>query len=264
MQKLESTVTSFTSLLPEALPALPREENSLTDPLFRFLEREVLLGNKLLKMIRNDLTDLKLMCMGELKITNELREVQKDLETDSIPKKWRHYKVANITATEWIIDFVKRLSQLRSLATEVNYKTRNLWIGGFFFPEALITATRQSVAENHGWSLEELDLVVQIGVSQLQDDQSFIIEGLNLEGYSWSKENKDLIASASLIEKLPHIILRWTRISETDSKDLQASTQIPVYLNSERLNLLFSVKVISQQSRSDLYLRGIALVAWSL
>ena len=173
------------------------------------------------------------------------------------------YKVANITATEWVIDFVKRLTQLRTLASDVNYKTHNLWIGGFFFPEALITATRQSVAENHGWSLEELDLVVKLGVSKLQDDQSFIIEGLNLEGYSWSQDIQDLIASASLSEKLPPVTLRWTRIGENDGKDLSNATQIPVYLNSERLNLLFSVKVISEQSRSDLYLRGIALVAWS-
>ena len=176
MQKLEATITSLISLLPEALPSLPREEKSLTDSLFRFLEREVLFGNKILKVVNNDLSDLKLMCMGELMITNELREVQKDLETDSIPKKWRHYKVDNITATEWVIDFVKRLTQLRTLASDVDYKTHNLWIGGFFFPEALVTATRQSVAENHCWSLEELDLVEQIGVSKLQDDQSFIIE----------------------------------------------------------------------------------------
>ena len=80
MQKLESTVTSLIALLPEALPSLPREEKSLTDPLFRFLEREVLLGNRLLKMIKKDLSDLKLMCLGELKITNELREVQRELE----------------------------------------------------------------------------------------------------------------------------------------------------------------------------------------
>ena len=45
MQKLEATITSLISLLPEALPSLPREEKSLTDPLFRFLEREILLGN---------------------------------------------------------------------------------------------------------------------------------------------------------------------------------------------------------------------------
>ena len=225
MQKLEATITSLISLLPEALPSLPKEEKSLTDPLFRFLEREVLLGNKILKIVKKDLSDLKFMCIGELKITNELKEVQKELETDSIPNKWRHYKITNITATEWVIDFVKRLTQLRTLVPDLNYKTHNLWIGGFFFPEALATATRQSVVKIHGWSLEELDLVVQIGVSKLQDDQSFIIEGLCLEGYSSSQENQDLVSSASLSEKLHPITLRWTRIGKTDTKDISNSTQ---------------------------------------
>mmetsp|Transcript_42601 Transcript_42601/g.49780 ORF Transcript_42601/g.49780 Transcript_42601/m.49780 type:complete len:516 (-) Transcript_42601:57-1604(-) len=268
IQKLNDMVTLLLNLLPESLPALKREEHSLTDPLFRFLEREVLLGKRLLETVRKDLTDLKLMCLGELKITNELREVQKDLDTDSIPKKWRLYKVANVSATEWVIDFVKRLAQLRELAEEPNYKTRNLWIGGFFFPEALITATRQSVAENHGWSLEELDLIVQIGKSKLEDDQSFIIDGLTLEGYEWSKDSQEIIASNVLSEKLSSVTLKWIRIGaeEEDEKNKEEvkSTQIPVYLNSERLNLLFSVKIHSQQSKAELYQRGICLVVSSI
>ncbi len=42
----------------------------------------------------------------------------------------------------------------------------DVWIGGFFIPEAFITASRQSVAQKNSWSLEELNLVLDLGVSK--------------------------------------------------------------------------------------------------
>jgi len=162
LRRLNETVTPLLEFLPQEAPPLKREQNSLTDPLFRFLEREVTLGAKLLKVLKQDLEDLKLLGTGDLKATNELREIARELSTDTIPKKWKWFKVANSTATEWVIDFVKRLAQLEELASEPSYRHKKLWLGGFFFPEALITATRQSVAESHQWSLEELDLIIEV------------------------------------------------------------------------------------------------------
>lgn len=41
-----------------------------------------------------------------------------------------------------------------------------VWLGGMFFPEAYITATRQLIAQNNGWSLEQLHMhVVAVGES---------------------------------------------------------------------------------------------------
>jgi dynein heavy chain 1 len=264
LQRLNEKVTSLLGFLPASLPQLHREEESLTDPLFRFLEREVILGGKLLTIVKQDLLDLKLMSTGDQKATNELREISRELDTDCIPSKWRKYKVANITATEWVIDFVKRLAQLELFSEDSDYKSKKLWLGGFFFPEALITATRQKVAENHKWSLEELDLVVKIGKDSIEDDQSFMLEGLTLEGYEWSTKNNDVLASDVLSAKLPTTTIKWVHVDHKDDMpDSDKVTQLPVYLNNERLNLLFSVKIVSEQPRTDLYQRGIALVSWS-
>jgi dynein heavy chain 1 len=264
LKKLNDTVTALLGMLPESIPALHRGEENMTDPLFRFLEREVGHGRRMLKMLKDDLNNLKLMSSGEIKMTNELREVAKDLDADVIPKRWRKYNVAKITATEWVIDFVKRLSQLKTLAEETEYKTKKLWLGGFFFPEALITATRQSVAENHMWSLEELDLIVLIDKSVPEDDQCFIIDGLTLEGYEWSTAKNDLVASDVLSVRLPTTTLKWVHKTQKDAiVDKSKMTQIPVYLNNERLNIIFSVKIMSNQPKTDLYQRGIALASWS-
>jgi dynein heavy chain 1 len=64
-----------------------------------------------------------------------------------IPKQWRRYVVANITATAWIIDFVKRVNQLKVLSTSPDFGKSGLWFGGLLFPEAYLTATRQFIAQ---------------------------------------------------------------------------------------------------------------------
>mmetsp|Transcript_10643 Transcript_10643/g.10728 ORF Transcript_10643/g.10728 Transcript_10643/m.10728 type:complete len:87 (-) Transcript_10643:420-680(-) len=86
------------------------------------------------------------MCTGERKSTNFLKQLATDLHANTIPKKWRKYNIANIQATEWIDDFTKRVNQLTSLANSTDFGQKGMWFGGLLFPEAFMTASRQSVA----------------------------------------------------------------------------------------------------------------------
>ena len=87
----------------------------------------------------------------------------------------------NIKFNEWILDFKKRLDQFSKLVSQQEYRMKKkkfylflnfkillkkiekkgVWMGGLLFPEAYLTATRQYVAQNHLWSLEELELKVK-------------------------------------------------------------------------------------------------------
>mmetsp|Transcript_38921 Transcript_38921/g.38524 ORF Transcript_38921/g.38524 Transcript_38921/m.38524 type:complete len:93 (-) Transcript_38921:19-297(-) len=91
-----------------------------------------------------------------------------------------------------------------------------------------------------------------------------MIENLTLEGYEWSAENNDVVASDVLSAKLPVSSIKWVHKDQSTKEELLQRLPIPVYLNSERLDLLFSVKIASNQPRADLYQRGIALTAWSI
>jgi len=59
-----------------------------------------------------------------------------------IPKNWRKYVVANISATAWIFDFVKRVLQLKVISASKDFGQSGLWFGGLLYPEAYLTATR--------------------------------------------------------------------------------------------------------------------------
>lgn len=43
-------------------------------------------------------------------------------------------------------------------------------MGGLLFPEAYLTATRQYVAQNNKWSLEELELYVKTKINEFQNE----------------------------------------------------------------------------------------------
>lgn len=55
------------------------------DPLFRFFEREVKMGGKMLQEVRQDLSDVVQVCEGKRKQTNDLRTLISDLVKGKIP-----------------------------------------------------------------------------------------------------------------------------------------------------------------------------------
>lgn len=168
------------------------------DPLYRLFAREGSIGKNLLGQVRKDLADVVKVCEGELKQTNHLRTLMSSLtkgqfpfvlfrvflclniaSTATIPVHWRRYKVKRTMAvSEWIPDLARRLAQLDNLASLDTLSNIEIWLGGLFFPEAYITATRQAVAHRKKWSLETLHL--RLDIERMNDPEAFIVDGKHL------------------------------------------------------------------------------------
>ena len=88
-----------------------------------------------------------------------------------------------------------------------------------------------------------------------------MVSGLNIEGAEWSYSKNKLIMTDNLNFNLPDVIFRWTKRLNFEVKEFF----IPVYLNSTRKNLLFSVLINndSELSESDWYQRGIGFIGWN-
>lgn len=80
-----------------------------------------------------------------------------------------------MSVSEWIPDLARRLAQLDNLATLDTLANVEIWLGGLFFPEAYITATRQAVAHRKKWSLETLHL--RLDIERVNDPEAFIVDG---------------------------------------------------------------------------------------
>ena len=82
-----------------------------------------------------------------------------------------------MSIAQWIPNMIQRIQQLDRLGKSDSSGHVEIWLGGLFFPEAFITATRQAVAHRKKWSLETLNL--QLDVEQINDPNAFIVEGMH-------------------------------------------------------------------------------------
>ena len=79
MRNLHTTALEWLQIIPDKLDVLRRTADNIKDPLFRFFEREVNTGSRLLKDIRSNLSDVVDVCEAKKKQTNYLRSLISDL-----------------------------------------------------------------------------------------------------------------------------------------------------------------------------------------
>jgi dynein heavy chain 1, cytosolic len=80
-----------------------------------------------------------------------------------------------MAVSEWIVNFARRLTQLDNIAGLDDLNNVEVWLGGLFYPEAYVTATRQAVAHKKRWSLETLHL--RLDIERVNDPSAFIVDG---------------------------------------------------------------------------------------
>jgi len=273
MKTLLQSVKNWLNLLPEKMTTMKRTLENIKDPLFRFFEREVNHGYKLLNDMRADLLEIVDVCEGNRKQTNDIRLMINELVKGLVPTSWNRYTTSkDLTVIQWIVDLAERLKQLQNVARSTNaggakeLKSIKVWLGGLFIPEAYITATRQFVSQANQWSLEELALEVTVAnrnSGELKaDDCSFIITGLKLQGADCN--NNKLSLTNTITTGLPETSLRWKKIDPMDPPKLgEHDVTLPVYLNQTRVELLSTVDMSTTgdvPSRS-FYERGVAFIA---
>ncbi|KOC68078.1 Dynein heavy chain, cytoplasmic [Habropoda laboriosa] len=267
MRTLHNSASTWLQLLPKNLPTLKRTVENIKDPLYRYFEREVNSGAKLLQEVIHDLEDVVLICQGKKKQTNYHRTMLSELVKGILPAGWRRYMVPRgCTVIQWITDFSHRVSQLQEVSRLVSQggakeiKSFPVWLGGLLNPEAYITATRQCIAQVNSWSLEELQLDVTIGDGDniATDDCSFAVTGLKLQG-AQCKDNQ-LYLTSTIMTDLPVTMLRWIRSATDDVR--KGKLSLPVYLNSTRTELLFTVdlNIAPSQDPHSFYERGVAVL----
>lgn len=264
MKSLLLSARTWRSLIPTQLHSLRRTADNIKDPLFRYFEREVTLGVKLLSVVRCDLDEAISVCEGKKKQTNYHRSLLDQLNKGLLPTQWNKYKVpAGWSVIQWVTDFSQRIEQLDEV-TAANasgvkaLKSMAVWLGGLFVPEAYITATRQYVAQQHSISLEELSLsvnVVESNGNTTTDNRTFAVSGLILQG-AVCKNNK-LSLCTDISTKLPMVMLSW---NSTPQKQ-DGKVTLPIYRNGMRTDLLFTLAFHVEQDETSFHERGVAILS---
>ena len=221
-----------------------------SSPLQRCLAREVLAGLEVCNVVTEDLKVISAFCNGHIKGNNIVRELMSSFSSGKVPSRWSsHYITGLVLIGAWINDLQSRCqyANIHYLPIVLNTSGESsgsgydcdYWLGGMFSPETFITATRQQCAQANGWSLEDLQLFLDIDSQPLvgQDDvklSSVSVDAIFIESFSWCRdENRISYATSELRERIPKSVLRWQHIDKSNLSPAPA-LYFPLYLNDSR------------------------------
>lgn len=162
-----------------------------------------------------------------------------------------------------------------------------IWFGGLLAPEAFLIATQQATAQQHGWSLEELELKLQFAPSDeelqqaVDESTGFIVHGLAIESAEFDLVDRRIKLASQLSTALPTVNLQWIRKDTAEAGaqpaggeaaasdqpgepagQTQPMVELPLYLNRSRQNLVCSVRMPTFGVPAHAwYQRGVALFA---
>ncbi|XP_053100655.1 dynein axonemal heavy chain 5-like isoform X3 [Hemicordylus capensis] len=233
-------------------------------PMNIFLRQEIDRMQRIICLVRNTLTDLKLAIDGTIIMSENLRDALDCMYDARIPERWRKASWASSTLGFWFTELLERNKQFHSWIFEG--RPNCFWMTGFFNPQGFLTAMRQEITRaNKGWALDSVVLCNEV-TKWMKDDitgppsEGVYVYGLYLEGAGWDKRNMKLIESKPkvLFELMPVIkiyaennILRDPRLYSC-----------PIYKKPVRtdLNCIAVVDLRTTQPPEHWILRGVALL----
>mmetsp|Transcript_18914 Transcript_18914/g.35259 ORF Transcript_18914/g.35259 Transcript_18914/m.35259 type:complete len:887 (+) Transcript_18914:2-2662(+) len=251
MQSVLKTATLWLSTLPSSSSNERSDRACHNDtqatPLDRFIAREEESGRIILQRVRADLELVKAYCEGSLKSTNNIRYLFNCFSKGQLPSTWSasFESPPDVSIGAWVQNLADRFASIGcnthgNVIGSSDSSASSYWLGGMFAPEAFITATRQLTAQEKQWSLEELELYMDIGADKAVGVEDTIVRSMMFECAQWSEAN-GITLSSSLRSRLPTSRLRW-RLRKDRPSSCRFMT-FPVYLDETRANLVVEVLI---------------------
>ncbi|XP_059171726.1 dynein axonemal heavy chain 8-like [Physella acuta] len=235
----------------------------ILQPLNIFLRQEIDRMQRVITLVRNTLTDLKLAIDGTIIMSENLRDALDNLFDARVPKQWIRYSWQSSTIGFWYTELLERNQQFSTWIYQGRPVT--FWMTGFFNPQGFLTAMRQEVTRAHkGWALDTVTLHNDI-TKYFKDDinvappEGVYVYGLYLEGAQWDRRNNKLAESNPKVLFVTLPVIHMYAVNSTAPKDLKLY-QCPVYKKPCRTDLTFVTVVLMKTTHSPEHwiLRGVA------
>eukprot|EP00118_Oscarella_pearsei_P013116 m.101587 g.101587 ORF g.101587 m.101587 type:complete len:941 (+) comp37133_c1_seq12:11486-14308(+) len=230
-----------------------------------FLRQEIDRMQRVLKLVRQTLTDLQLAIDGTIIMSENLRNALDNMFDAKVPEIWRKVSWDSSTLGFWFTELLERNAQFSSWL--FSGRPSVFWMTGFFNPQGFLTAMRQEVTRAHkGWALDSVVLHNDV-LKQMKDDitspppEGVYIYGLFLDGAGWDRRGCRLVESPPkvLFTALP--VVHMYAINSTGPKDPKFY-QCPVYKKPRRTDLTYvtAISLKTSQYPDHWILRGVALL----
>ncbi|XP_077430963.1 dynein axonemal heavy chain 5 isoform X2 [Vanacampus margaritifer] len=233
-------------------------------PMNIFLRQEIDRMQRIIVLVRNTLTDLKLAIDGTIIMSENLRDALDCMYDARIPERWKKESWASSTLGFWFTELLERNRQFQAWIFEG--RPNCFWMTGFFNPQGFLTAMRQEITRaNKGWALDRMVLCNEV-TKWMKDDitqppaEGVYVCGLHLEGAGWDRRNCKLVDSKPkvLFEMMPVIRMYAENNGIKDSRLYSC----PIYKKPIRtdMNYIAAVDLKTSLAPEHWILRGVALL----
>ncbi|KAG8123396.1 hypothetical protein E2320_018801 [Naja naja] len=230
-----------------------------------FLRQEIDRMQKVIKIVRNSLLDLKLAIEGTIIMSENLRDALDNMYDARIPQLWKRVSWDSSTLGFWFTELLERNAQFRVWIFEG--RPHVFWMTGFFNPQGFLTAMRQEVTRAHkGWALDTVTIHNEV-LKQIKEEitaappEGVYIYGLYLDGAGWDRRNNKLTESTAkiLFTLLP--VVHIFAINTTGPRDPKLYV-CPIYKKPRRTDLTYITAIYLRTTVSPDHwiLRGVALL----
>lgn len=231
-------------------------------PLNIFLRQEIDRMQRVITIVRNDLTDLKLAIDGTIIMNENLRDALDNMYDARVPALWRKISWQSSTLGFWFTELLERNTQFS--AWVFDGRPLVFWLTGFFNPQGFLTAMRQEVTRAHkGWSLDTVSLYNDVTKHSREEittapAEGVYIYGLSLDGGSWDRRNGRLCEPSPkvLFQMLPVVHMYAVQGNPRDPKFYEC----PMYKKPQRtdLNFITFIFLRTVMSPDHWCMRGVA------
>ncbi|NWY63743.1 DYH9 protein, partial [Erithacus rubecula] len=221
--------------------------------------------NALTAELRRSLTQLELGLKGELTMTSDMEALQNSLFLDRVPESWlkRSYP-STASLGSWFADLLARISELEAWTRDFSLPS-TLWLGGFFNPQAILTAVMQTAARRNKWPLDTMTLQCDVTKKSREDFASApregaYVHGLFMEGARWDLQ-AGTITDARLQELTPAMPVLFIKAIPGDKQDSRALYPCPLYRTRQRgPTYVWTLNLKTKENPSKWVLAGVALL----
>ncbi|XP_041356323.1 dynein heavy chain 6, axonemal-like isoform X2 [Gigantopelta aegis] len=262
--------------------------NSLTTVLTQEVDR----FNKLLRVIKNSLTQLQKAIKGFVVMSEELEMVYNSFLNNHVPDLWANSAYPSLKClSSWVTDLVYRCCFINNW---ILYGVpKSFWLSGFFFPQGFLTGTLQNYARKYNYPIDHLSFVYHVlhhyrdqkDVTRQMADLKFgeeiemdkviespadgvLVHGLFTDGFRW--DDAKGVCEDSMVGEMNSVLPMMHMEPQMDYKPSEDDYTCPLYKTAARAGVLsttghstnYVVAVYLPSSRSQDYwiAKGAALL----